>query len=72
MIYCFGPKSIRTLYDVQRHELSMKQQICDLQQEILDLQQQIEQNQTLFAKEKIARETLLMKRENEKVYFIKH
>lgn len=72
VIYCFGPKSIRTLYDVQRHESIMQQQIGQLRQEIGQLQQQIEENQTLFAKEKIARETLLMKRENEKVYFVKH
>jgi cell division protein FtsB len=72
MIYCFGPQSIKTLYDVQRHKIQIEQEVLKLKQEVTELNGQIKENQSSFAQEKLARELLLMKREDEKVYFIKH
>lgn len=70
VLYGFGPKSIRTLYDACAVEKNLLKQIGVLQQDIVILQEQIENSKTDFAKEKIAREVLLMKKDKEKIYFI--
>lgn len=49
----------------------MNQEIALLGQENTDLCSCVEQHRGLFAKERIARELLLMKREDETVYFVK-
>jgi cell division protein FtsB len=71
VIYCFGPKSIKTLYDIYHEKDKIQREIADLQEENKKLLEQIEFHKTDFAKEKIAREVLMMKREDEKVYFVK-
>jgi len=69
MIYCFGPKSIKTLYSIRNMQVQARKDIVTLQQEIEFLKQKIVSNQTDFAQEKIARERLLMKKDDEIVYF---
>lgn len=71
VVYCFGPKSIKTLYDVQHQKAKMNQEITVLEQENNNLRSLVEQHRGSFAQERIAREQLLMKREDETVYFIK-
>ena len=71
MIYCFGPKSIKTLYDIYHEKDKLQAEIIDLEQENKKLLDLIEFHKTEFAQEKIAREVLLMKRDDEKVYFTK-
>ena len=70
MIYCFGPKGLTTLYDVQRQKKSLECSIVELESSIKKLQADIAQWSTDFAKEKIAREKLLMKRDDEQLYII--
>ncbi len=69
LLYCFGPKSLKSLHDIQCLKMQTEQDIKSLQQEIETLKREINQNQTEFAKEKIARQRLLMKKNNEIVYF---
>lgn len=71
VLYCFGPKGIKTWYDVCAQRTVVEQEIESLHQENKRLQEQIEFSKTDFAQEKIAREVLLMKKDNEKVYFVK-
>ena len=71
VIYCFGPKSIKTLYDVYHQKTKMVQEITLLKQEINDLHSSIAFHRGSFAQERIAREILLMKRDDEVVYFVK-
>lgn len=72
VIYCFGPKSIKTLYDIYKEKDKLSQEISDLELENNRLLNLIEFHKTEFAQEKIAREKLLMKRNDEKVYFTKN
>ncbi len=72
VIYCFGPKSIKTLYDIYKEKDKIEREIVDLEQENKKLLDQIEFHKTDFSKEKLAREVLMMKREDEKVYFVKY
>ena len=69
MLYCFGPKGLKTFYDISSMQSQTRSDILTLQQEIAALKQEIVLNQTDFAKEKIARERLLMKKDGETVYF---
>jgi cell division protein FtsB len=69
MVYCFGPNSLKSLYEIKHLKVQTEIDIVNLQKEIIDLQQKTKINQTDFAKEKIAREQLLMKKDNETVYF---
>ena len=71
MIYSFGPKSIKTLYDIYHEKDKLQREIIFLEQENEKLVNLIEFHKTEFSKEKIAREILLMKRDDEKVYFTK-
>lgn len=71
MIYCFGPKSLKTLYDVYHQKEKIQQEIVLLQQENKELADLIAYHTTEFAKEKIAREILFMKKPDEKVYLLK-
>lgn len=72
VIYCFGPKSIKTLYDIYKEKDKVQLEITNLEKENKSLLSQIEFHKTEFAKEKIAREVLMMKRDDEKVYFVKN
>lgn len=69
VIYCFGPKSLKSLHDIRRMQVETIKDIATLKQEIETLKYTIARNQTDFAKEKIARERLIMKKNNETVYF---
>ncbi len=69
-MYCFGPKGIKTLMDIVQQKKDIVVCIDQLKQDNKQLEQQIEYYSTDFAQEKIAREVLLMKRENETVYFV--
>lgn len=68
ILYCFGPKSIKVLYDMYEQENNVHEEIHMLSRDIAQLEQEIQQSVTLFAKEKIAREKLLMKKEKELVF----
>lgn len=69
LLYCFGPKSLKSLRDIEHMQQETIQDIAKLEQEIEMLKIAIEYNKTDFAKEKIARQKLLMKKNNETVYF---
>lgn len=71
VIYCFGPKSIKTLYDVYHQKEKIKDEITFLEQENKKLADLIVYHGSEFAKEKIAREVLKMKKPDEKVYLLK-
>lgn len=69
VIYCFGPKSLKSLHDIESMKIQTVQEISNLKKEIEILKYDVERNQTEFAKEKIARQRLLMKKNNETIYF---
>ncbi len=69
VVYCFGPKSLKSLYDIECMKTETVRDIAELKQEIQMLKLEIERNQTDFAQEKIARQRLLMKKNNETIYF---
>lgn len=69
VVYCFGPKGLKTYWDIGQMCVQVDKDIILLEKEIESLQGDIAQHQTSFAKEKIARERLLMKRDDEIVYF---
>jgi cell division protein FtsB len=71
ILYCFGPKGIKTWYDVCAQRTIVEQELDTLRQENQTLQEQIELSKVDFSQEKIAREILLMKKDDEKVYFVK-
>ncbi|MBP6892760.1 septum formation initiator family protein [Candidatus Babeliales bacterium] len=71
VIYCFGPKSLKSLHEIKKMQVETVKDIATLKQEIETLKSDIVQNKTDFAKEKIARERLVMKKNNEIVYFKK-
>lgn len=68
-LYCFGPKGLSMLVDLGQQQEQTVCEIATLQQEIKTLQSDIEAGLSDFAKEKIAREKLLMKKDQELVYF---
>lgn len=72
VIYCFGPKSIKTLYDIYHQKEKIQNEIICLEQENKKLADLIEYHKSEFAQEKIAREILLMKKPNEKIYLLKN
>ncbi len=49
VLYCFGPKGIKTWYDISAQRKVVEQEIEDLQQENQKLQEQIEFSKTDFA-----------------------
>lgn len=69
VIYCFGPKSLKSLQDIKQRQVHTRNEILQLEQEILKLKNDVADSQTSFAKEKAARERLLMKKDDETVYF---
>lgn len=71
IMYSFGPKSIKTLYDVYHQKVEIQEEIALLRAENNELLHSIGLHRGLFYREKIAREQLLMKRDDETVYFIK-
>ncbi len=69
VVYCFGPKSLKFLYDIKTLQVTTQSEIVQLKKEIEILKSDIARNQTDFAKEKIARQRLLMKKHDETIYF---
>lgn len=69
MLYCFGPNGLHVLSGLTSQTHQIIQGIEELQQEVQQLHTKIAESKSDFAKEKIARERLLMKKENETVYF---
>jgi len=69
VLYCFGPKGLTMLVDLRKQQQQARCDISTIQKEIKTLQRDIEISHSDFAKEKIAREKLLMKKDQEQVYF---
>lgn len=69
VLYCFGPKGLIKIMDLRKEQEQTRLDIANIQKEITVLQRDIEMNHSDFAKEKIAREKLLMKKDQEQVYF---
>lgn len=71
MLYCFGPNGRHIMIDLSGQKILLHSEIEELRQDVKNLQHKIQIAQTDFAKEIIARERLLMKKDNETVYFRK-
>ncbi len=69
IVYCFGPKSLKSLKEIQKMQHMVSLEIVNLESEVSELLQNSIKLQSSFAKEKIARERLLMKKNEENVYF---
>lgn len=69
MLYCFGPNGLHVLSGLKSQTEDVMQEIQLIQKEVQQLKIKIAESKSDFAKEKIARERLLMKKENETVYF---
>lgn len=70
MLYCFGPKGLSKIRELKQNQIGAQDDIAALQADIDQLQRDILSSQSDLAKEKIAREKLLMKKDDETVYFI--
>ncbi|MBI2353136.1 septum formation initiator family protein [Candidatus Dependentiae bacterium] len=71
VFYYFGPNGMVVFYRLAEGKKEIESDIMVIIQENERLKSLIEQGKTPFAKEKIARERLLMKKNNEIVYFLK-
>lgn len=71
VLYCFGPNGLHVVSSLQDQKSHINKEIIHLRSEIEALRQDIAFVITDFAKEKMARERLLMKKNNETVYFKK-
>lgn len=71
MLYFFGPNGRHVVVDLLGQKVLLHLEIKKLQENIIDLQKKINLAETDFAKEAIARERLLMKKDNEIIYFRK-
>jgi len=71
LLYYFGPNGMQVLSRLSLERNAIEQEIVSIRHEINQLDQKMKEGHTAFAKEKIARERLHMKKNNETVYFIK-
>lgn len=71
LFYYFGPSGIQAIQALCHDTKMILQEIDELTKQTADLACQIQESKKPFAKEKMARERLLMKKEHEMVYFIK-
>lgn len=71
LFYYFGPNGLSMISRLGQQKGDVMADIVLIRQEIDQLDIKIKQGKTAFAKEKIARERLLMKKNNETVYFKK-
>lgn len=71
LLYYFGPHGLSHLSVMKIKKEEMLQEIMLIGAEVDQLKKDIKRSTTVFAKEKIARERLCMKKDNETVYFIK-
>ena len=69
LLYFFGPNGSHLLSELSLQKVKEQEAIVLLERKIDQLQQELKFSQSSFAKEKFARERLLMKKENEKIYF---
>ena len=69
LLYCFGPKGFKMLSDLKQQARVLQQDIVQIEYEISILKKDIQAGLGDFTKEKIAREKLLMKKDQELVYF---
>lgn len=71
LLYYFGSNGTHVLAKLALEKKQLIEEIELFQREVDQLDQKIKQARTPFAKEKIARERLLMKKKDEKIYFLK-
>ena len=71
LLYYRGPNGTNILSRLALEKDTIVHEIATIQKEVHMLDQRIKESHTSFAKEKIARERLHMKKNNETVYFIK-
>lgn len=69
LFYFFGPNGLHVLDDLSDQKKVLIAEISQHEQKVKDLQRQLATSQTGFAKETMARERLLMKKDNEQVFF---
>ncbi|MCX5923204.1 MAG: septum formation initiator family protein [Candidatus Dependentiae bacterium] len=69
LLYCFGPKGLSSFVDLKNKKQQTIQDIQNLKEEIEKLRLDVQAGLSDFSKEKIAREKLLMKKDQELVYF---
>lgn len=71
-LYYFGSNGTHIISKLALEKKQVLQEIVDIQYEVDELNQKIKQAHTAFAKEKIARERLLMRKKDETIYFLKN
>lgn len=71
LLYYFGSNGTHVITQLALERELILQEIASIQLEVDSLGQKISQGRTSFAKEKIARERLHMKKKDETVYFLK-
>lgn len=71
MLYYFGPNGYHLFSGLIQQKIVLYEQIKKIQSDIDTLEQKIRISQTAFAKERVARERLFMKKDDEIVYFKK-
>lgn len=71
LLYYFGPNGIHIISELTQQKKALGQDVVIITQEIQGLEGDIARAKTPFAKEKIARERLYMKKNNETVFFKK-
>lgn len=71
LLYYAGPNGTHILSQLLLEKSRIEREVFDVHSEIDQLSEKIKNGHTAFAKEKIARERLLMKKKDETVYFIK-
>ncbi|MBM17450.1 MAG: hypothetical protein CL947_00080 [Epsilonproteobacteria bacterium] len=71
MLYYFGPNGWHVITALQEQKKQLTEEVNQLSNKIVELEIVLQTSQTAFEKEKMARERLLMKKDNETVYFKK-
>lgn len=71
LLYYFGSNGTHLISKLALEKNQFIHEIENLQHEVNELDQKIQQARTSFAKEKMARERLHMKKKDEKIYFLK-
>lgn len=69
VLYWFGPNGMHILSSLQAQKVYILADIENLKNDIAQIKQDLEYSQSSFYKEKMARERLQMKKNNEIVFF---
>lgn len=69
VLYCFGPNGMHILSSLRAQKVYILADIENLKRDIVQIKQELEYSQGDFYKEKMARERLQMKKNNEIVFF---